>query len=288
MSERYVVVPDAGSTRWVEISRIGFWLRHRQTLDAAKDRPEGLEDQLRGFGRLGNELAILEHDLTQCINELLLGYQVLYHEPEDLALKKFSVVYHTDNFHVRVQKLIDNVYRLLALVVGLDPTRKVGTKETKEQVSQGLYRLRLEPIAEALRDFERNEHIKQVVEARNLFVHHYREEHPESRLHEVTAGDTVAEQVRRLTEAGDLDRYADRKANQLERTLNAIQRFRDRFDNVFTDELSKAVSALPPATRQRLPPFVDGITGLGSRSEQLASMIRAILEAPEAGEGDTR
>jgi hypothetical protein len=131
------------------------------------------------------------------------------------------------------------------------------------------------------------------VEARNLFVHHYREEpkwtmlHPGKRLREAMAGDTVAEQIRRLTESGDLDRYADRKADELERTLTVIQHFRDRLDEVFTDELSKVVSALAPATRQRLPPFVDGITGLGPGSAKLASMIKVILEEPEAAEGDT-
>ena len=291
--ELHVVAPDAGSIRWVEISRIGFWLRHRQALDAGKDRPEGLEDQLHGFERLGNELAILEYDLTQCINEFLLSCELLYHEPDDLALKKFSVVYHCDNFYVRVQKLIDNVYGLLLLVVGVDPRRKVGIKETKEQVIRGLPRWRLALIAEALRGFERDEDIKQAVEARNLFVHHYREEpkwtmlHPGKRLHEVMAGDSVAEQVRRLSESGDLDRYAARKTDELGRTLTVIRHFRDRLDQMFADELSKAMSALAPATRQRLPPFVDGITGLGPQSAKLASMIKAILEAPETVEDDT-
>ena len=78
MAEMHLVAPDANCDRWIEISRVGFWLRHPAALDAGKDRPDGLEDPLDGFERLGNELAILEYDLTQCINEFLLGYQLLY------------------------------------------------------------------------------------------------------------------------------------------------------------------------------------------------------------------
>jgi len=78
----HIVALDAYSDRWIEISRIGFWLRHPAALGAGPDRPEGLKDQLPRFERLGHELAILEHDLTLCINEFLLGSD-RYKSPDD-------------------------------------------------------------------------------------------------------------------------------------------------------------------------------------------------------------
>jgi hypothetical protein len=290
MRDLHVVAADADSIRWVEISRIGFWLRHPQFLGAGKDRPEGLAGKLHRFERLGNELAILEYDIAQCINEFLIGYQLLYERVEDIALKKFSIVYHIDNLYVRVRKLIENVYGMLALTVGLDLGKRVSFGDKREHVRNAVYRLRLEQVAKTLRDFEDNEHVKQAVEARNLFVHHYREEpkwtilHPESRLRELTPKDTVGEQVRVMTEAGDLDRYADRRADDARRMLYAIRRVRDRLHEVLTEALSKVVSELAPATREQLPPFVDGITGLGPRAEKLASILKAAIEA--AGEGN--
>jgi Cthe_2314-like HEPN len=199
-----VVATDPDFDRWVTISQLGFWLRHPAALTAGKDRPEGLED-LAQFERLGQELAILEYDLSQCLNEFLAGYQILYQEPKALPLKKFSVVYHTDNFHVRVHKLIENVFLLLALLVGTMVRRK---EDWKKAVKTGLHRLRFESIAEALRRFEEDARIRRAVEARNLFVHHYREDpkwpmlHPAARIREAVATDAVAEQVRKLTESG--------------------------------------------------------------------------------------
>jgi hypothetical protein len=167
---------------------------------------------------------------------------LLYKKPDEAVERKFSLVYHTDNFNVRVAKLVEYLYRLLALVVGVS-TRKISTKEARELIEHRLYLSKLEGIATTLEAFQRNPRIKHAIDARHLFVHYYREEprskpkwgllEPASRLHEVRAGDDLGEQVRRLTEIGDLDRYADRKADELRQTLKEIRAFRYRLHGVF-------------------------------------------------------
>lgn len=258
-----IVALEPEARRWFEVAVFGFWLGYPKALnaDSTAGRPEGLETEADSFRRLGNELYALEYDLVQCLNEFTTAYEVLYRDPEHLGLKKFAVVYHTDNFHVRVHKLRETVYRLLALVVGLDHTRRPAPGDLshqREQVRNGLHRQQLRVIAEALRAFESNRWIKQAVEARNLFVHKFRNEPewpmlgPAARLHEFEADpDDLAEEIRRLTESDDLDRYAERKAEDLLQTLETIRTFRDSLYEVFLDELVKLLATQPAEIKQR-------------------------------------
>jgi hypothetical protein len=201
--------------------------------------------------RYGEELRILEHDLTECINEFQLAHETIYHDPENLELRKFAVVYHVDNFYVRVHKLVEDIYRTLALVVGLDPTRRApqGELSFRERVRRGLHKRRLTAISESLRAFEEDKWVKRAVDARNLFVHQYREEpewpmlHPSERFRE--PDDSLARDLRRIEQGTDLDRYAARKADELSKTLRAIRRFRDHLLQVLCDAL--------PDRKQRLP-----------------------------------
>jgi len=98
----HFVALDANAERWIELSHSGCWVRHPE----AVGHPELVTDlkyQLARFEQLGYELAILEHDLTLCINELLLDSR-LYRAPDDSVRRKFAIVYHTDNFYVRVSR----------------------------------------------------------------------------------------------------------------------------------------------------------------------------------------
>ncbi len=262
-----IVAHDAQGAEWVSIAAYGFWLRHPTALDADRpSAPKGLEESASEFRRLGNELRVLESDLTQCLNEFKTAHEALYRDPEDLALKKFAIVYHADNFYVRVHKLVENVYGLLALTVGLDYSRRpvAGERSRKESVKRGLERRRFGAMAAALRAFEENQWVKGAVEARNLFVHQYREEPrwpmlaPEGRVREFEGGeDAVGEEIRRLTEADDLDRYANRKAEELLETLGVVREFRMEVLAVLEDEVARYVRKASPEVKKRFQCILD-------------------------------
>ena len=82
------------------------------------------------------------------------AYQTLYDAPEHVARKKFAVAYHTDNFYVRIHKLLENVYGVLALSVGLDLDAKPvpGTSSRREKLRNALALRRLTTIDATLRD----------------------------------------------------------------------------------------------------------------------------------------
>jgi len=117
-----IVLPDPEADRWYKLAVFGFWLRHPEALEAMPPNlPEGLAGKQASFRRLGWELALLESDLAYCVHELYTAFEALYADPHVLFRKKFAVVYHIDNFYVRVQKLIDNLYRLAAMVANIEP-----------------------------------------------------------------------------------------------------------------------------------------------------------------------
>jgi hypothetical protein len=239
---------DPNSRLWYLTALLCFWFRYPKTLRAASfpKPPSGLEKTMDSFRRYGEELEILEHDLTECINEFQAAHETLYRDPDNLELKKFAIVYHVDNFYVRVHKLIENVYRLLALAVGLDFTRRrrQGEPSLRKEVREGLSSRKLQKVFDCLRTFEENKWVHRAVEARNLFVHEYREEsewpmlHPRDRFQEPE--DPMARYLRRIDQGTDLDRFAARKANELSQALRATRRFRDRI----VKELSDVVGAL--------------------------------------------
>lgn len=220
-----ILLREPEAHRWLEASLYAFWRRHQNALDAEDPyRPGGLEEEADRFRRFGQELQVLEWDLTECLNEFRTAYRLLYRDKKDLALKKFSIVYHTDNFYVRVHKLIEDIYALLGLTVGLDPKRKprAGTLSRRQQVWQVLNQPGLGTIASTLRGFENYRLVKRAVEARNMFVHLYREEPqhewrwamlaPVSRLQEFTEDpDEIEAELRRVSEPEHLDDYADQK-----------------------------------------------------------------------------
>jgi len=179
------------------------------------------------------------------INEFRMSCDHYYANPHDLELKKFAVVYHVDNFNVRVHKLIENVYRLLGLVVDVDPTRRPAPGELsfREEVRNGLRERKLPTIMKALSAFEENRWIKEAVKARNLFVHQYREElgwsqlFPRDRFREPE--DSIARAIRRMDQATDLDRYAARKIADLSNTLEVVRVFRDRLFQIFLENVPR-------------------------------------------------
>ena len=112
-----VVLRQPEAHRWHELSFYAFLLKRLEAV-AATCFPlsDALERERATFERIGEELWILEWDLAACLNEFKTGYQL----GENLNAKKFSVVYHTDNFAARVYKLIEDVEALLALLGGRD------------------------------------------------------------------------------------------------------------------------------------------------------------------------
>ena len=105
-----VVRRDGGAEEWRTVALHAFWLRSPAALDAQRPaEPEDMEELAASFRRHGQELNVLEHDLTECLNEFKQAYQVLYQEPSAIALKKFSNVYDIDNLLVRIHKFRETV-----------------------------------------------------------------------------------------------------------------------------------------------------------------------------------
>jgi hypothetical protein len=107
-----LVRQDNDAANWYYFSGNGFYLRHpallRRSILPSEFRAEGPEtaDRWRIFERYGRELWVVDHDLTECINSMKTDYESLYgHKTlhgRFLGLKRFSIVYHIDNFYVRV------------------------------------------------------------------------------------------------------------------------------------------------------------------------------------------
>jgi hypothetical protein len=223
---------DQDASRWIEISLLAYFMRYPGT---NSNSLEPMADPLRGFLRYGHELRVLEHDLTECINEFQQAHEVLYHGPEHLELKKFAIVYHIDNFYVRIHKFIEDVFALLGLSVGLDPTRKPRRQEPpfRELVRTALTTCKFDPVLQILRAFEDNSWIRRAVGARNLFVHRFREDPQHSlesilRFNDPPTEDELARDIRRLYQSNDLDEYASRKVRELSDTLEAVRDFRNQ------------------------------------------------------------
>ena len=147
-SDRTLSDPEAGGC--VGLSLFAFWLRHPEADGHALPAtiPEYLQDEFHLFTRYGWELEILEEDLTDCIGEFRMACEHYYVGPSFLRLKKFAVVYHVDNFYVRVHKLIENVYGLSACLSvstrGESPYRgshHLGSKSGMSWMSEGSRRL---------------------------------------------------------------------------------------------------------------------------------------------------
>lgn len=254
--------------RWAEASVLAFWIAFPEVLDAEPPyRPPGREASADRFQRFGLELHVLECDLAECLNEFEQSYQALYRGQTDLALKKFGILYHTDNFLVRVHKLVENVYALLALMVEVDPfgPPRTGEPPLRRGVADRLDERGLGKMHRLLEGFQRDSAIRTATAARNLFVHLYRDDskfepdewrlemlRPASRLRDYGGGeDEIDHELRRLVEPPHLDAYADRKLDELLGTLRRVQRFRDALYGLLLEAASRAVETRPPETVRR-------------------------------------
>lgn len=256
-----VVLRDPDASRWLDLSAWAFWLRHPEALDSQPS--DGLLNEAQQFRRLGQELHVLEYDLTSVLFEFKTAYQVDYQGGEHLSLKKFSIVYHTDNFHVRVHKMIENIEALFALLGGVDPTRRPrkGEPSRRELMETALGTERRVTLR-LLRQFRENDLMKRAVEARNRFVHLYRDEPdvewrwamlaPAARIREYDHGsDKLAEELRRLAEPEHLDGYADEQADRLLEALRVIQLFRDRLWGFLLQDVAELVRTRSAKTQER-------------------------------------
>lgn len=238
------------SMTWRVVSFCAFLLRHHGQAFQVDRRtwPMQLRLQRDAFLRLGVELDVLELDLKLTVEELETAYEVLYNAPEHLARKKFAVVYHIDNFYVRVQKLMENLYRVLALSAGLDPDAKPKPNSSRRKdLSRGLENRRLEGLDVCVRDFEGKSEIREARNARNVFVHQYREESkwptlgPAARLLEFEDTDKDQRLIRRETQPSEIDRYAARKAAEFEHIIELVRALRV---SLFLQSYREAVSRL--------------------------------------------
>ena len=279
-----IVLPDPKADRWYMLAVFGFWLRHPEALRAIPPNvPQDLVGEQESFRRLGWELTVLESDLANCIHELYTAFEVLYADPAVLFRKKFAVVYHIDNFYVRVHKLMDNTYQLAAKVAGFNWESRREDRPTRKQVKDALNWRRLDSISRLLKTFEVNERIRQAVEARNTFVHLYRDEpkwpmlSPRERFYQSVGGyDDLAEHICQMTDPDHLDQYADRKTKELLQTVDAIREFRDLFHDAFVENLVKLASTMSTEVQE----FVRSVTGLAAQ-DALQEMLEALTDRGE-------
>lgn len=217
------------------------------------------------FQRLGLELEVLELDLLLTVDELRTAYEVLYAAPEHLARKKFAVVYHTDNFYVRTRKLTENVYGLLALSVGLDLDAKpvAGAPSRRQTLSTALTRRGLTNLDTTLRAFEGDRLIREAADARNLFVHRYREETkwpvlgPASRLLEFEDTDETERLIRRQLEPPEIDRYAARKAAEFDGIIELVGGLRIKLFEQYLEEILIVLAKESSVVRARWQWLID-------------------------------
>lgn len=268
-----VVLRQDEAGRWRDLSVNGFLLRYLDAVaanqlpvrEALGQLPEALGRELTEFIRIGQELYVLEWDLTECLNEFKAGYQLA----QNLTLKKFSVVYHTDNFNARVYKLIEDVDALLALLGGIDPERRPGKGEPsrRESMEKSLREDGRDSILKLVRRFRERGSIKRAGEARNRFVHLYRGDEPDWRWglfvpatrireHE-TASDRFAVELRRMVDPPHVDDYADARADRLLEALREVQQFRDDLYGALLDDLAMRVAGQSEETRLRFQWVLD-------------------------------
>lgn len=231
-----MVSRDPDAHRWQEMCLYAFLATHSEAMTAAAfPLADSLKSEYATFERIGYELWILEWDLAACLNELKAGSQRV----GNLKEKKFSIVYHTDNFNARVYKLIEDVYALLALLGGRDPIRRLGEGEPPRQrfVETLLEETGRHSIKVLVQGFRNHTLIKDAVVDRNRFVHSWRDEAdaewrwrmlaPVTRIHEYDDDDEIARKLRRITDPPHVDDYADEKADHLFNVLGEIRQFRD-------------------------------------------------------------
>lgn len=259
-----VLLRDADAERWRAIALDAFWLRFPAGLDADRPaQPPRMEELAVRFRRYGVELNVLEHDLAECLNEFKQSYEVLYRGPSAIAQKKFSIVYHVDNFLVRVHKFREDIYRLLALTAGLDHfgTPRRSDTPSEAQVETALQRRRLGSISDCVREFDHDPRIRAAIAARHLFVHQVRDDQGRPELSAQSRArdfeDPIAAEVSAITDVPAIDRYADRKADELLAVLDVIRKFRNILYEAFEDEVVKVIAKRAPETRCRFQPFVD-------------------------------
>ena len=257
-----VVLRQAEAHRWQELSFYLFLLGHLPAVaEIWFPLPDSLEKERARFERIGDELWILEWDLAGTLNEFKVGYQLA----ENLNAKKFSIVYHTDNFNMRVYKLMEDMEALIALVGGRDPKRaaRKGEPSRRDFVEAFLKEHGLASILHLLRRFRERPLIKSAIEDRNRFVHFYRDEPdhewrwnmlvPAARLRDYgDTADQLAKELTRLAEPALLDDYADAKADVLLNTLREIQEFRDQLYGNVLAELAARVPTQTAAVQERL------------------------------------
>jgi hypothetical protein len=256
-----VVLRQPEAHRWQELSFYTFLLAHLPAVaETWFPLPDSLESERVRFERVGEELWLLEWDLAGTLNEFKAGYQLALHP----NAKKFSVVYHTDNFNMRVYKLMEDVEALLALIGGRDPRRSPRKGEpSRREFVEGLLKERdLGSILLLLRRFRERPLVKTAIEDRNRFVHSYRDEHehewrwsmlvPAARLRDYDdSADQLATDLKRLVEPTLVDAYADGKTDALLDTFREIQDFRDQLYGDILDQLAARLSMQTVLVQER-------------------------------------
>jgi hypothetical protein len=256
-----VVLRQPEAHRWEDVSFYAFLLGHLPAVAEAQWPLRNLlAMKLAEFGRVGEELSILAWDLAATLNEFKAGYQLA----GNLNLKKFSIVYHADNFNMRVHKLMEDVNALFEMIGGRDPRRRPPKGEpSRQDFVEALLKGRdLGSILQLLRRFRENRLIKAAIADRNRFVHSYRDEPdhewrwkmlvPAARLRDYDkTTDQLAHELKRLAEPALVDDYADEKADVLRKTLGDIQGFRDEFYRNVLAELAARISKQTAAVQER-------------------------------------
>ncbi len=195
---------------WRTVAVAYYCLRNPGFADLPKIDPRDYTP----FLRWGQELDILEHDLTECANEFILSSRSFYREASELNVRRFVVLYHVDNFNVRLHKLVDNLYRLVSL--------------TEEGADLPAYPV-LSEVRRRLTEFKQAMPVRSALDDRKRFVHEYRELPagkgwdlfaPAVRLESIS--DPDEEMTRHAMDTGPIDEFARRKISEFREMLDLV------------------------------------------------------------------
>lgn len=251
---------DSGADLWIWVGLFAFGLRFPKDLGSLLG-PLPPQHPRQTFLRYGAEMRVLEHDRTECLNEFVESCSVRYASAETINLQMFSAVYHVDNFNIRIHKLLDNTYLLLALAAGavqvddLDPRDHL---PKHKEIRAALEKRRLGQLAMSVRTFTREALVDAALKDRHRFVHRYRDE-PHWPMLEAAERcdddvDPLADAVRVLR-SSNLPRYVKRKARDLDHIMGAVRKLRSDLFGAAGDAVLSIYQTphrrRPPASRNR-------------------------------------
>jgi hypothetical protein len=195
------------------------WRKHFAQLDA---------DDQREVVSYCQELDCLHQEFRFILAEMDQSVQALY--SDSLHLKRLSLIYHTDNFYLRVHAYRERVFRLINHFFGLKVS---GRQLTNNSVLEKLRGLGRPELVGLLGELERDRMFSRAMWLRNRLAHgpaerdwrgHWPSLEARARIDDVFFGRSEISALDRVT---DLDRAHDAKQESLGALRDRLEKFRN-------------------------------------------------------------